>query len=143
MDKEHDDFYKKMRGQIADFLEKKNFKYADILLLAPDFFHLMVKLSLDKRVPQDKKVKLVAAILYFISPLDFLPEMIFGPIGYMDDLALAAYVLNDFINSGDLDIIYEHWAGESDILASIQNVLTVADHYLGKGLWQRIKRTLG
>lgn len=129
--------------QIADFLEKKKFKYADILLLAPDFFHLMVKLSLDKRVPQEKKVKLVAAILYFISPLDFLPEMIFGPIGYMDDLALAAYVLNDFINGGDLDILYEHWAGESDILASIQNVLTVADHYLGKGLWQRIKGTLG
>ncbi|HID39901.1 MAG TPA: DUF1232 domain-containing protein [Calditrichaeota bacterium] len=143
MHKEHDDFYKKIRMQIADFLEKKKFKYADILLLAPDFFHLMVKLSLDKRVPQEKKVKLVAAILYFISPLDFLPEMIFGPIGYMDDLALAAYVLNDFINGGDLDILYEHWAGESDILASIQNVLTVADHYLGKGLWQRIKRTLG
>ena len=143
MDKEHEDFYKKIRAQIADFLEKKNFKYADILLLAPDFFHLMVKLSLDKRVAQEKKVKLVAAILYFISPLDFLPEMIFGPIGYMDDLALAAYVLNDFINTGDLDILYEHWAGESDILASIQNVLTVADHYLGKGLWQRIKRTIG
>ena len=143
MDKEHEDFYKKIRAQIADFLEKKNFKYADVLLLAPDFFHLMVKLSLDKRVPQEKKVKLVAAILYFISPIDFLPEMIFGPVGYMDDLALAAYVLNDFINTGDLDILYEHWAGESDILASIQNVLTVADHYLGKGLWQRIKRTIG
>ncbi len=143
MNKEHDDFYKKMRTQIAEFLDKKNFKYADILLLAPDFFHLMVKLSLDKRVAQDKKVKLAAAILYFISPLDFLPEMIFGPIGYMDDIALAAYVLNDFINGGDMEILYEHWAGESDVLASIQNVLTIADHYLGKGLWQRIKKTLG
>ena len=41
-----------------------------------------------------------------------------------------------------MDIIYEHWAGDGDILASIQNVLTVADNYLGHGLWERIKRKI-
>lgn len=139
MEQRHEDFYKKMRRQIVDFLEKRDFKYSDILMLAPDFFHLMVKMSLDPRVPRDKKVKLVAAIAYFISPLDFIPEAILGPIGYMDDLAISAWVLNDFINTGDMDILYDHWAGEGDVLASIQNVITVADKYLGQGLWERLK----
>lgn len=139
METEHNDFYKKIRSQISAFLEKKNFKHGDILLMAPDFFHLLVKLSLDARVPSEKKIKLGAAIAYFISPIDLLPEAFLGPIGYMDDIAVAAYVLNDFINSGDLDILYEHWAGEGDILAGIQNVLTIADKYLGQGLWQKIK----
>jgi len=139
MEKKYDDFYKKIRKQIADFLETKDFKYSDILLLAPDFFHLLVKLSLDPRVPREKKIKLVAAIAYFISPIDFIPEAILGPIGYMDDLAITAWVLNDFINTGDMDILYEHWAGEGDVMAKIQNVLTVADKYMGQGLWERLK----
>ncbi len=141
-EEKYQDFYKKLRKQIDDFLAKKNFEYADLLLLVPDFFHLLYKLMRDPRVPADKKLKLAAVLAYFITPLDILPEAVLGPIGYMDDLALAAYVLNDFINQGDLDIIYQHWAGRSDVLASIQNILTVADHYLGKGLWNRIKRNL-
>jgi uncharacterized membrane protein YkvA (DUF1232 family) len=139
MENKYDDFYKKLRKKIDDYLASKNVEYADLLLLVPDFFHLLVKLMLDKRVPADKKLKLSAAIAYFITPFDIIPEAIFGPVGYMDDLALAAYVLNEFINQGDLDLIYEHWAGRGDVLASIQNVLTVADYYLGKGLWQRIR----
>lgn len=139
MKNNHKDFYQKIRKQIEAYLEKKDFKYGDILMLAPDFFHLLVKLSLDKRVSKDKKIKLVAAIAYFISPLDLLPEAILGPIGYMDDIAIAAYVLNDFINHEEMDILYEHWAGHGDILASVQNVLTIADKYLGEGLWQKIK----
>lgn len=142
MEQKYDDFYKKIRGQISGYLQKKDFKYSDVLLLAPDIFHLLVKLSLDNRVPNEKKIKLGAAIVYFISPIDFLPEAILGPIGYMDDIAVAAYVLNDFINTGDLDILYEHWAGESDVLASIQNILTVADKYLGQGLWERLKHKI-
>ena len=142
MEQKYDDFYKKIRKQIADYLTKKDFKYSDMLLLAPDFFHLLVKLTLDPRVPKDKKIKLAAALAYFISPIDFIPEAILGPIGYMDDLAITAWVLNDFINSGDIDILYEHWAGEGDVLANIQNVLTVADKYLGQGLWEKLKQKI-
>jgi uncharacterized membrane protein YkvA (DUF1232 family) len=142
MEQKHEDFYKKIRKQITEFLEKKDFEYGHILLLAPDFFHLLVKLSLDKRIPNDKKLKFGIGIAYFIFPFDFLPEALLGPLGYMDDLAVAAYVLNDYINHGDMDIIYEHWAGDGDVLASIQNVLTVADNYFGQGLWERIKRKI-
>ena len=30
---------------------------------------------------------------FFISPIDFLPEALLGPLGYLDDLALTCYVL--------------------------------------------------
>jgi len=142
MNKKQSDFYKKIRRQITEFLEKQNFEYGHLLLLAPDFFHLLIKLSLDKRVPKNKKIKLGIAIAYFILPFDILPEAFLGPIGYMDDLAVAAYILNDFINHGNMDIVYEHWAGDSDVLASIQNILTIADKYFGQGLWERIKRKI-
>jgi uncharacterized membrane protein YkvA (DUF1232 family) len=142
MEQEQLDFYRKIRRQITAYLDKHQFKYGDILLLAPDFFHLLVKLSLDERVPGDKKIKLAGAIGYFILPIDLLPEIIFGPLGYMDDIAIAAYVLNDFINHNDIDIVHDHWAGEGDVLASVQNVLTLADNFLGEGLFKRIKRRI-
>jgi len=143
MNKAQRDFYQDIRIRIADYLDKNNFHYGDLLLMAPDFFHLIVKLSLDPRVDARKKAKLVFAIAYFISPIDLLPELFFGPIGYMDDLALAAYILNDFINNNDTDILYEHWAGPSDVLAAVQNILTLANNFLGEGLWSRIKNKIG
>ena len=89
-----------------------------------------------------RKAKLAFAITYFFSPIDLLPELIFGPFGYMDDIALTAYVLNDFVNNNDSEILYEHWAGTSDILASIQNVLTMANKFLGEGLWKKIRNKI-
>jgi len=139
MDEKQQDYYQKLRVKIADYLEKNHFEYADILLLAPDFFHLLIKLSMDPRVDKLKKVKLAFAITYFFSPIDLLPELLFGPVGYLDDIALTAYVLNDFVNNNESELLYEHWAGQSDILASIQNVLTLADKFLGEGLWNKIR----
>ncbi len=143
MNEHQADFYQELRLKIANYLEKNQIPYGDILLLAPDFFHLLVKLSLDKRVDNNKKAKLALAITYFLSPIDLLPEVILGPVGYLDDVALAAYILNDFINNNDSDLLYEHWAGSSDVLASIQNTLTLANQFLGEGLWKRLKKKIG
>ena len=139
MNKEQKDFYLKLRKKITSFLEKKNSPYADLLLLAPDLFHLLVKLSLDERVPSKEKAKFVGVIAYFISPIDLLPELLLGPIGYLDDIALTAYVLNNYINKTDAQIVRELWAGDQDILSSIKNVLAVADKAIGSGLWKKIQ----
>ena len=139
MNEQQLDFYQKLRTKIANYLQRKKFEYSDVLLLAPDFFHLLIKLSLDPRVDSMKKAKLGLAITYFLSPIDILPEAFLGPLGYMDDIALAAYILNDFVNNNESDLLYEHWAGQSDVLASIQNTLTLANRFLGEGLWKRIK----
>ena len=139
MNKEQKDFYIKLRKKITNFLTRRNTPYADILLLAPDMFHLLVKLSLDERIPKKQKAKFIGVIAYFISPLDLLPEFLLGPIGYLDDIALAAYVLNEYINANDAKVVRELWAGDQDILSSIKNVLAVADKAIGSGLWKKIQ----
>jgi uncharacterized membrane protein YkvA (DUF1232 family) len=141
MDQKHQDFYLKLRKRINVYLAKnKQQKYSDILLLAPDLFHLLVKLSLDKRIPSGKKAKFLGVIAYFISPVDLLPELILGPIGYLDDIALTAWVLNDYINDTDSTIVRELWAGDQDILTTIKNILTVSDQMIGKGLWKKLRK---
>ncbi len=143
MNEKQEDFYKSLRTKIKKWLQAKNgrsSKWAEYIIWAPDLFHLLVKLSLDKDVPSKEKAKLAAVIAYFISPIDFLPEAILGPIGYSDDIALAAYVLNSMINRIDPEIVERHWAGEGDVLEIIRRILKVADEMLGQGLWRKVKK---
>ncbi|MFC1550906.1 YkvA family protein, partial [Candidatus Neomarinimicrobiota bacterium] len=90
-------------------------------------------------VPVKEKAKLAAAIAYFVSPIDLIPEAIIGPIGYVDDIALAAYVLRSIINDTNPEVVQKHWAGDTDVLKVIQNILEVADQMVGSGLWKKLK----
>ncbi len=38
-------------------------------------------------------VTLVAAVVYTVSPLDFIPELVFGPVGLVDDAGFWGIVL--------------------------------------------------
>ncbi len=139
-------FYKKLRNKLQAWLDSKdgqNNEWSKYLIWAPDLFYLMWKLSQDERVPKSEKVKLLAALAYFISPIDLLPEAIFGPVAFTDDIALAAYVLNGLVNYTDPEIIQEHWPGDDDALEVIQRVLNAADRMLGKGLWNKLKGKIG
>lgn len=140
-DERYEDFYQVLRSRIAAWLSSKGkgFEHAQILLLAPDLFHLLTRLVLDRRIPAAEKAALGAALAYFLSPLDVLPEALLGPAGYVDDVALAAFVLSRLINAGHGAVAKELWAGDADLLDSIRRVLEVADEMVGSGLWERLK----
>jgi uncharacterized membrane protein YkvA (DUF1232 family) len=136
-----EDFYQALRKKIRVWLDKKGkgYRHADVLMLGPDLLHLLSKLALDRRVPPLEKAKIAAAIAYFVSPVDLVPEAAFGAAGLIDDIALAAYVLNGFVNAGFGEIARQHWAGETELLDVIQRVLEVADSALGAGVWRRLR----
>lgn len=142
---DHIDFYQKLRKKVKAWEEKernRSHRWAEWLLLAPDMFHLLIRLAADPEVPIQQKGKLAAVITYFISPIDLMPEMILGPTGFLDDICLAAYALNAIINEVDEEVVTRHWAGEDDILAVVQNILILADKMLGSGLFKRLKRVV-
>ncbi len=146
MAKKESDFYRKLRKEIRSWLKSKmgkHYRYPEYLLMAPDLFHLLCKLSIDRKVPVKEKAKLAGAIAYFISPIDIIPEAITGPAGYADDIALAAYVLNSIIKSAGKTAVRKHWAGEKDVIDVIGRILEVADEMVGTGLWKILKRTVG
>lgn len=146
MDEQKKDFYQKLRADIKKWLEEKTASkntWTEYIMLAPDLFHLLTKLSLDPDVPASKKVKIAGIIAYFISPLDFLPEMLLGPVGYLDDIALTAYILNDILNEVDPQIVRRNWVGEQDSLLLIKNIIANANNMVGSGVWKKIMRTFG
>ncbi len=144
-DQKQKDFYLKLRDKISEWFENnadEKPEYANYILLVPDFFYLLVRLTLDDRIPAIDKAKFAGVIAYFFSPIDFLPEALLGPVGYLDDLALTCFVLNLYINKQDeagKAVVKELWPGDQDVLNTIQSVLQKADQWLGSGLWEKIQ----
>jgi len=138
------DFYKELRSRIKEWAarEGKDSKALKYILLTPDFFHLLCKLMFDPRVPTIEKVKVGGAIAYFVSSADVVPEGLVGPAGYIDDVAVAAYVLYSILKSVNPEVLKEHWAGDGDVLENIQEILGVADELIGSGVWKKIRNLL-
>ena len=140
------DFYRKLRSKVDTWLKSKTgkrHKHARYILLAPDMFHLLVKLTGEPRVPVELKAVLGFAIAYFIMPIDLLPEGILGPAGYMEDIVLSVWVLNKIINKTGARIVQKHWAGEKDILVEVKTILAQADKLVGSGMLNTIKKVVG
>ncbi len=139
-DPQHDDFYQKLRAGVRAWPNSKagrSGKWSEYFLFAPDLFHLLCKLSFDSRVPAKIKLKLAGAIAYFASPFDLMPEALMGFMGFADDIALAAYVLNSTLNTCNPDILKRHWAGDQDILELIQGIMKWMDSRGRTGLLRK------
>lgn len=134
-------FYHKLRKTVriwAGGEKSRANRFADYILAGPDLFMLMVRLSRDERVSHEDKSKLAGAIAYFINPLDLVPELVLGPAGLVDDVALAGYVLHDVLEHTDPSLVREHWEGDVDILDLIRQILAVADTMVGGPVWRRL-----
>jgi uncharacterized membrane protein YkvA (DUF1232 family) len=112
------------------------------LLLAPDIFILLVRLVMDKDVPRRARWLIGGAIAYWISPIDLLPELFLGPIGYLDDLVVAVAVLSQ-VFTGDLEpYARKHWTGRQDLHVVLHDISAAARTLLGPAVHDRLKRLL-
>lgn len=85
-----------MMKSYYDFLkyELDNFQgdFDGFILYTPDFFKLLCDLLDDDIDKQDRRI-INSALAYFVVPNDVIPEEIYGPMGYVDDVFVCAAVL--------------------------------------------------
>lgn len=137
--------YERLRARIVAWArteEGRDSVWVRHVLLLPDLFHLLCGLALDPDVPAKHKAAVGTALAYVVLPYDLIPEGVFGPAGFTDDVALAAYVLNGILNHVDPKIVLRHWKGDQDLLRQIRNILDAADRMLGTGLWAKLRQAV-
>jgi len=139
-------FYDRLREKIVHAVEKRGGRLSEgavrALLLVPDVFILLVRLSLDRDVPGSARALIGGTLAYFVLPIDLFPEAILGGIGYMDDLVLAAAVLAQAF-SGELEpYARRHWSGSEDLRVVLQDLTTTARSLLGENLYNKVKNLL-
>jgi uncharacterized membrane protein YkvA (DUF1232 family) len=135
-------FYDRIRASIERGIgrNEKMQKYKEFLLFVPDVFVLLFRLTTDGRVSSKNKMLLGSGIAYYIFPLDVVPEMIVGPIGFLDDLVFGAYILNRVLADTDEEVLRQHWSGRGDVLDMVRKVLDTADRLVATDFLKKIKK---
>ncbi|MDD4223867.1 MAG: DUF1232 domain-containing protein [Candidatus Cloacimonetes bacterium] len=145
MDKAKLQFYEKLRRKAKDWTQEKTGKtgnkVAEYLFALPDFFVLLTRVVLDKRVPTKRKLMLGGVIAYVMLPLDIIPDFI--PIlGSVDDLVLVVMGLNMLLNETDPKVLEDNWSGDGDVLELMQKISATAEKFMDRNVLQRIKKWL-
>ena len=109
----------------------------NFLMFLPNMVLLLGRLLKDSRVATADKALFLAAIVYFISPLDLIPD-VFPFIGQVDDIYLIALTIMRLVNRTDAGVVREHWSGGGDIVSLSDSIARVAPILLPK----RISRVL-
>ena len=82
------DFY----DTLVENLETYTGEYESFIDYGPVLFKVLCDL-LNQDIDKSLKLPICGAIAYYVTPEDVIPEQIYGPYGYIDDIYLSSYVL--------------------------------------------------
>jgi len=138
-------FYEKLRRKMTKYAQgkagEKGETFTNYLLALPDFFMLLSRLMIDKRVTLGQKAFIGGVIGYVVFPIDIIPDFI-PVIGFADDLVLVVYGLNFILNELDKEIVLENWSGKADLLQLLSSITAAAEGYLDRNVIKKIKKWL-
>ena len=107
-------------------------EFSEIIRQAPALYRMMTKLLDDPALPRSISPLVIAAIAYFILPEDIIPEDKFGPVGYVDDIYLCAFVATEVISaSGSPDILVRNWDGLRPVVELVKEILDREKELIG------------
>jgi uncharacterized membrane protein YkvA (DUF1232 family) len=112
-------------------------RMGSFIMFLPNLARLLGRLLKDVRVPTAEKALFVGAIVYFVMPVDLIPD-IFPFIGQVDDVYLIALTLLRLVSRTDERIVRQHWSGGGDIVALADSIANIAPMFLPK----RVARVL-
>ncbi|MEA4956569.1 hypothetical protein SDC9_07704 [bioreactor metagenome] len=104
---------------LQENLDSYNGEYAPFIDYGPELFKLLCDILDDKRISADLRLKISAGISYYVVPMDVIPETIYGPYGYIDDIYLTVYVLKEVTKIHGYELLEQFWhSGEkiSDVM---------------------------
>lgn len=129
-------FYTRTRARIDDWLKRHRVRETvrTYLLLLPDLFALLERLLLDPRISLSLKWQFLVVLVYVLSPIDLVPDILL-PSGLVDDTVAIAFILSRFarmMGEAGEDVLREHWEGQGEVLAHVRQLVTKADQVISK-----------
>lgn len=89
--------------------------YASFIDCGPNLFNLLCDLLSQKEIKKEMRLEISAAIAYFVAPDDIIPEEIYGPYGYIDDIFISVYILRKVADEFGYDYLQNLWKHDSNV----------------------------
>ena len=115
------DFY----DTLIENLETYTGEYESFIDYGPVLFKLLCNL-LNRDVDDSLRLPICGAIAYYVTPEDVIPENIYGPYGYVDDIYLSSYVIRMVAEKHGYDFIQES--------SPVDNIEEIINECEGKSL---------
>ena len=109
----------------------------DLLLVLPRLARMIAGLLIDRGVPRATKMVLAAVAVYLASPVDLIPDFI-PWVGWMDDVVLAAIVVDGLISYLDRDLLLRYWPGSPESLDACARVAARVARWVPRRVKRRI-----
>ena len=93
------------------FLVGRRLAARELATLLPNLVRMCRTLLRDPRVPRGSKVLVGFAVVWFVSPIDLVPEFI-PVLGPLDDAILAALVVRHLVRRAGREVVAEAWPGD-------------------------------
>ena len=137
-------FYDRLRTRADATLSRRlGGRASEVLLAAPDLFILLVRLFVDRDVPQGTRALVGGALAYFVLPADLMPEALLGFGGFVDDVVLSAAVLSHVLSPELQAAVDRHWSGSRHVREVLADAAGAADTLLSSRMQTRLLHVLG
>src|SRR5206468_5196574 len=108
-----------------------------LLRALPAIIRTIRGLATDPVLPKATKIALAAAVLYVVSPVDLVPDFI-PVLGYLDDLIIAAIIVDGILNFVDRGVVLKYWPGSPELLERVARSARVLAAWVPERLKIRI-----
>jgi uncharacterized membrane protein YkvA (DUF1232 family) len=91
------------------------------LRLLPDLVRLVRRLAADRTLPRGVRVRLWLLLVYLLSPIDLVPDVV-PVLGYADDVVVVALALRAVVRRAGSEALARHWPGDPAGLAVVSRL---------------------
>ena len=127
MDDQFKDFYDVLRENLDSYRGD----YERFVDYGPDIFKLLTDILNEKSLNPVLRMKICAVLGYFVVPFDIIPEQIYGPHGYIDDIFICTHVLKEVQAEKGIIFLDELWDGDEELEDVLDVCYTQSKEILG------------
>ena len=117
---------------LRENLDSYRGKYERFIDYGPEMFKLLTDILNEKSIKPEVRMEICTAIAYFVAPFDVIPEEIYGPHGYIDDVYLCAYVIKDISGSLSYEFLEKLWQGDEELEEVVNECYFKSKEILGE-----------
>lgn len=131
--------FKEFSDVLTDYLNNYGEEYDEFINNAPALYILLTDILNEKKISPVIRLKISAALAYFVAPYDIIPERIFGPMGFVDDIYISVLVLKNIENDLGMGYLESLWKGDNDLSDVLEECYENSIDILGEEVYKIIK----
>ncbi len=136
-----EDYYRELKQFVDSSLEQENLisePWSYYFTRLPELYMFCYNIAISGKINNVTLTHLYIAIEYLISPVDFMPELIYGPDGFNEDMYFIALTLSDIHPKIPHELVEQYWTIDKDIENLTAEIIATARENLSEDILKSV-----